>query len=122
MKQTTTMQTLTSLQSSNALQADHYNIAMPFHFTLPDGSELFCTDMLRFLPGKRMVMRAEYGGNVVLAKLFFDTRNWQKELDGYAMLHRLRIEGGRIRYRSRFVQSEITRWAKVVKFSGAKPE
>ena len=30
-------------------------------------------------------------------------RHW---FDGYAMLHRLRIEGGRIRYRSRFVQSD----------------
>jgi len=33
-------------------------------------------------------------------------RHW---FDGYAMLHRLRIEGGRVRYRSRFVQSDAYR-------------
>ena len=92
-----TLQTLVSLQAINSLQAisslqrtDH-NISLPFRFSLPDGSELLCTDMLRLLPGKRMVMRAECSGNacknnVVLVKLFFDTRNLQKELNGFSLL------------------------------------
>ncbi len=82
MKKTTAIQTLSSLQNGTR------NISMPFWIALPDGSELLCTDMLRLLPGKRMVVRAEKGGNVVLAKLFFDTRNMQKELDGCTLLQK----------------------------------
>jgi len=77
-----------ALQNLASLKSGDRNIAMPFRIALPDGSELFCTDMLRLLPGKRMVMRAEYGGQVVLAKLFFDTRNLQKELDGFTLLQK----------------------------------
>jgi tRNA A-37 threonylcarbamoyl transferase component Bud32 len=73
------MRTLASLKVDK-------NPTTPFTLALPDGSELLCTDMLRLLPGKRMVMRAEYGGNTVLAKLFFDARHLQKETAGYALL------------------------------------
>ena len=88
-----TLHTLTSLQKISSLQTDDHNISIPFRIALPDGSELLCTDMLRLLPGKRMVMRAECSGsacknNVVLTKLFFDTRNLQKELDGFALLQK----------------------------------
>ena len=82
------MQTPASLETLASLQASDRHIATPFRIALPDGSELLCTDMLRVLPGKRMVMRAEYGSNVVLAKLFFDTRNLQKELDGFSLLEK----------------------------------
>ena len=82
MMQISALQTLVSLQNNNR------NISTPFRIALPDGSELLCIDMLRLLPGKRMVMRAEYGGNAVLAKLFFDTRNLQKELDGFSLLEK----------------------------------
>lgn len=68
------------------LQRHHRSINVPFSIVLPDSSVLLCTDMLRLLPGKRMVMRAEHQGSAILAKLFFDTRHLQKELEGYALL------------------------------------
>lgn len=71
-----------------ALQRHPRSINVPFSIVLPDSSVLLCTDMLRLLPGKRMVMRAEHRGNTVLAKLFFDTRHLQKELEGYALLRK----------------------------------
>lgn len=71
-----------------ALQADKRDVALPFRITLPDNSELLCVEMLRLLPGKRMVLRAEHEGSPVLAKLFFDARNLQKELEGYALLYK----------------------------------
>lgn len=68
------------------LQRHHRSINVPFRIVLPDSSVLHCTDMLRLLPGKRMVMRADHQGSAVLAKLFFDARHLQKELEGYALL------------------------------------
>ncbi|HSC74929.1 MAG TPA: lipopolysaccharide kinase InaA family protein, partial [Pseudomonadales bacterium] len=81
MTQITPLQTLAMLQNSGR------DISLPFRIALPDGSALLCTDMLRLLPGKRMVMRAEYNGKTVLAKLFFDSRNLQQERGGYTLLH-----------------------------------
>ncbi len=75
-----TLQTLATLQSCGR------TIPLPFRFALPDGSELLCTDMLRLLPGKRLVLRAMHAGRTVLAKLFFAERNRQQELDGHALL------------------------------------
>lgn len=74
-------QTLAGLQQSGR------DIALPFRLALPDGSELLCHELLRVLPGKRLVVRASHHGKTVLAKLFFAARNWQQELDGYALLH-----------------------------------
>lgn len=82
------LQTLIALQTLASLQNSERNISTPFRIALPDGSELLCADMLRLLPGKRMVMRAEYGGNAVLVKLFFDARNLKKEIDGYTFLQK----------------------------------
>jgi tRNA A-37 threonylcarbamoyl transferase component Bud32 len=85
---TSSTYTTSPIQTLAALQAGNRDITVPFRITLQDNSELLCIDMLRLLPGKRMVMRAEHQGSPVLAKLFFDTRNLQKELEGYALLYK----------------------------------
>ncbi len=77
---------MTSVQTLSMLRSSGRNITTPFHIVLPGGSELLCRNILRLLPGKRVVALAEYNGNTVLAKLFFDTKNLQKELDGYILL------------------------------------
>ena len=69
-----------------ALQYAAREIATPFSLALPDGSRLLCTDVLRLLPEKRIVLRATLGEKTVLAKLFFDAANWQKEITQYALL------------------------------------
>lgn len=80
--------TILPIQTLAALQAGNRDVALPFRITLPDNSELLCVEMLRLLPGKRMVLRAEHRGSPVLAKLFFDARNLHKELEGYALLYK----------------------------------
>lgn len=55
-----------------------------------DGSEalLRCGDIVRALPGRRLVCRGEWRGQAVFAKLYFGrNRHWRSELDGLAALH-----------------------------------
>ena len=59
--------------------------AVPFVLQLGDGSALIIRQILRVLPGKRIVGRAEWGGVSVLAKLFVGSaseRHWRREKAG----------------------------------------
>jgi len=53
-------------------------IALPFILKLVDGTELSCDDILRLLPGRRLVCRASQDGQPVLVKLFL-SRDGQQE-------------------------------------------
>ncbi len=56
----------------------------PFTLTSPRG-ELTCLQTLRFLPGKRLVVKARLDDKNVIAKCFFGPhgqRVWQREVDG----------------------------------------
>lgn len=59
---------------------------------MPDGSTLTCSEVLRLLPDKRLVVRATHHQQTVLAKLFFDDGNWKKEISGYAQLRKTDIK------------------------------
>jgi tRNA A-37 threonylcarbamoyl transferase component Bud32 len=72
--------TLSTLRSSGR------DLVAPFRVLLPDNSVLECSDILRILPGKRIVAKATHNGNAVLAKIFFQIRNLQQETDGYQLL------------------------------------
>lgn len=75
--------TLTALKNSGR------HIATPFLLALPDGSVLTCHEILRLLPSKRLVVRATHNQQTVLAKLFFDSGNWKKEITGYTQLQKI---------------------------------
>lgn len=79
--QTVPLQTLASLQQVGR------DIPLPFALALPDGTSLHCSQVLRVMPGKRLVVRATHQGETVLAKLFFSDRHWQQELDGFSLLN-----------------------------------
>lgn len=68
------------------LRDSRRQVAAPFRVSLPDNSVLECNDILRVLPGKRIVARATHNGNPVIAKIFFQIRNLQQETDGYQLL------------------------------------
>lgn len=51
-----------------------------------DGEPLALTQSLRLLPGKRLVARAIWRGETVLAKLFFRQKNWHDENAGFQRL------------------------------------
>ncbi|MCC7515784.1 MAG: hypothetical protein IT470_00420 [Pseudomonadales bacterium] len=74
---------ITSLQT---LKSSGRAIAVPFTLFLTGDNTLQCSQILRLLPGKRLVLRADYEQQPVLAKLFFDTANWQKEIQRYQIL------------------------------------
>lgn len=74
-----------------SLKAAGFQLATPFQLTLPDGRLLQCEQLLRLLPGKRLVLRATLPDQTpVLAKLFFDRRHNDRERAGY---HRLAAAG-----------------------------
>ncbi|WP_457670779.1 lipopolysaccharide kinase InaA family protein [Thiolapillus sp.] len=45
-------------------------IALPFRLPLSDAGELICEEILRLLPGRRLVCRARQDGALILVKLF----------------------------------------------------
>ncbi len=72
------------------LQQRRRNFSMPTEITLANGETLLGTKILRVLPGKRMVMEAQWQDQPVLVKLMLNTvagrRNMQRELAGYRIL------------------------------------
>ncbi len=55
-------------------------------YLLDNGQEIICLEVVRSLPGKRLVFVGEYDGAKVFAKLYLDPkrgeRHWRRELDG----------------------------------------
>ena len=50
------------------------DIQLPFSLTLASGEELECREILRLLPGRRLVARADLADKTVLLKMFLDAR------------------------------------------------
>lgn len=72
------------------LNAQGRELALPAALTL-NGDLLTLEQCLRLLPGKRIVARANWQGQTVLAKVFFKQKNWQDELAGYQRLHQTNL-------------------------------
>ena len=68
---------------------------LPVELRLANFDTLHCTQMLRLLPGKRAVMKAQWQGRTVLVKLMLNTasgaRNTQREMAGYEILTAAKI-------------------------------
>ena len=54
----------------------------PFSVEVPSGQTLVCEEVLRHLPGKRLVFRTRWGGASVLVKLFFRRKDFERERSG----------------------------------------
>lgn len=69
---------------------------------VPEGAEgsdavLRCRDIIRVLPGRRMVCRGEWHGQEVFVKLYLGgNRHWRLELQGLTALHAAGIPAPRI--------------------------
>lgn len=78
------------------LRQAQFDLQLPFTITLPDESagkgrqRLVCQELLRLIPGKRMVCAALWGGREVVVKLFLDPhkaeRHFKRELAGVRAL------------------------------------
>jgi len=82
------------------LRHSQYDLTLPFSLTVKtekevDASPLVCQQLLRLIPGKRMVCAATWGGKAVVVKLFLDPfkgeRHWQRELAGVKALKTAKI-------------------------------
>ncbi len=69
------------------LHAAGRSVVVPCLLPLCDGRLLQIENILRLLPGKRVVARAVLDGRVVLAKIFFTREHWQREREAFARLH-----------------------------------
>ena len=71
------------------------DLQLPMVLHLANFDTLHCTQMLRFLPGKRAVMKAQWQGQTVLVKLMLNTasgaRNARREMAGYEILTAAKI-------------------------------
>lgn len=82
------------------LRQSQYDLKLPFSLSLQVGKEeggvpLVCRQLLRLIPGKRMVCAGIWGQREVVVKLFLDpvkaTRHWQRELNGVKALEKAGI-------------------------------
>ncbi len=71
-------------------------------YTLDSGEEIVCLQVVRSLPGKRLVFLGEYAGEKVFVKLFLDPdrgeRHWRREMDGLTAFKQCNISTAEVLY------------------------
>jgi tRNA A-37 threonylcarbamoyl transferase component Bud32 len=76
--------------------------------SLDNGKEIVGLEVVRSLPGKRLVFLGEYAGAKVFVKLFLDPsrgqRHWQRELDGLEAFRRGKIPTADVIYSGQTAQ------------------
>jgi tRNA A-37 threonylcarbamoyl transferase component Bud32 len=93
---------LLSDKNATAAELSHIRHGSPPFSLLLDGiysstAQLHCMDIIRVLPGKRVVCRGEWRGQAVFAKLYLaGNRHWRSELTGLTALHAAGIPAPRI--------------------------
>ncbi|MCP4128720.1 MAG: hypothetical protein GY753_16915, partial [Gammaproteobacteria bacterium] len=74
-------------------------------YILDSGEEIICLEVVRSLPGKRLVFLGEYAGAKVFVKQFLDPskreRHWRRELDGLDAFKHSRIPTADVLYAGR---------------------
>lgn len=71
-------------------------------YKLDSGKELACMQIMRSLPGKRLVFAGEYEGSKVVAKLYLDSKkaekHWRRELDGIEVFMQCNVATANLLY------------------------
>jgi tRNA A-37 threonylcarbamoyl transferase component Bud32 len=70
------------LQTLQQLQQAGQGLSAPFQLAVPGHETLVCEEVYRHLPGKRLAFRAHWGGAMVLVKLFFQRKYFDRERAG----------------------------------------
>jgi tRNA A-37 threonylcarbamoyl transferase component Bud32 len=74
-------------------------------YKLDSDKELSCLEVVRSLPGKRLVFLGEYEGEKVFAKLYLDAnraeKHWRRELDGLDVINKCGISTAALIYAGR---------------------
>lgn len=75
----------------------------PFRLELPGkGGALVAQRVLRHLPGRRLVLRADLGGEDLLVKLFFRRHDYRRERTGLEWLYRRGVPSPALRWQGRY--------------------
>ena len=87
------------------LQSKHFKIQTPFELHLKHGQGvLVCTDVLRHVPGKRVVCKAKLGTQDVIAKFFIQPfhadRHIKREAKGLKLLDNAKLPVPKIIYQA----------------------
>jgi len=72
--------------SIQQINAAGFRLTAPFEVNLGENRYLLIEEVLRILPGKRMVAKAKSQDKTILVKLFFQTRNFENEVSRYQLL------------------------------------
>jgi len=78
----------------NELHVADYDFKKPFCLRLKDKQVVFCDQVLRLVPGRRMVVAGIWHGKPAVAKLFYDTRakqHMEKDIAGIRSLQKNKI-------------------------------
>jgi len=71
-------------------------------YRLESGEDVVCLEVVRSLPGKRLVFLGEYAGEKVFVKLFLDLKksekHWRRELDGLDAFKKCKIPTAELLY------------------------
>ncbi|MCP4994167.1 MAG: hypothetical protein GY934_10355, partial [Gammaproteobacteria bacterium] len=80
-------------------------------YILDSGEEIVCLEVVRSLPGKRLVFLGEYAGAKVFVKQFLDPskreRHWRRELDGLAAFKQCGIPTADLLYAGRTADQRL---------------
>jgi tRNA A-37 threonylcarbamoyl transferase component Bud32 len=77
-------------------------VSIDQRYSLENGEEIICLEVVRSLPGKRQVFLGEYAGSQVFVKLFLDSnrggRHWRRECDGLIAFKQRNIRTAEVLY------------------------
>jgi tRNA A-37 threonylcarbamoyl transferase component Bud32 len=78
-------------------------ISLPFQLTLIDSDKpLICQEVLRIVPGKRLVVSARWDDQIVVAKLFYSRdakRHVKRDIEGADILQHANVPAPKLLYR-----------------------
>lgn len=88
-----------------------FSFNSPFSLTLADGSKLKINEVIRVMPGKRLVGFAEWNNEQVVAKLFFDVKHGSRHVktdsQGIALLKERKVPTPTLLFQGEAADSRI---------------
>lgn len=88
-----------------------HRVSTPFQLVLDNGGQLICEEILRFLPGKRLVAFGVWEERAVAIKLFFERgkvkRHIERELNGIKILNVTKTPTPKLLYHTSCRQQKI---------------
>jgi heptose I phosphotransferase len=92
----------------------------PYHLLLANGTELAVQANLRVIPNKRWVVKANWQGKSVVAKIFTDQNKYQQELAGIALCNQAKISIPALLHQDYIKKENV--WVIILEYIKHKPD